>query len=116
MRDAIWEKVRSAIPQGQILPLWALAVHAVLYPINFFYWRVSATRGYQWQSDSWRIHGARFDDKDFYRLAKLRSPVHCLVTVEDGTVQFTVVKDSRLTERLCQVPQNAQINQPGVSA
>ena len=60
MRDVIWNWVRSKIPEGMILPWWALTVRAVLYPLDFFYWRMCQSRGYQWQSDTWLIEGVTY--------------------------------------------------------
>jgi len=47
MRNKIWNAVRSKVPVGMILPWWALVARAILYPLDFFYWRMSQTRGYQ---------------------------------------------------------------------
>lgn len=60
MRNMIWSAVRSKVPEGMILPWWALTVRAVLYPLDFLFWRMSQTRGYQWQNDTWLIEGVTY--------------------------------------------------------
>ena len=59
MRNTIWNAVRSKVPEGMILPWWALTARAVLFPLDFLFWRMSQTRGYQWQNDTWLIDGVR---------------------------------------------------------
>ena len=60
MRDIVWKLVRSKVPEGGILPLWALIVRAVLFPLDFFYWRMGQTTGYQCQTDTWLINGVTY--------------------------------------------------------
>ena len=52
-----------------VLPTWALCVRAVLFPLDFFYWRMSKTRGYQWENNTWIINGIRYSEGFFYMLA-----------------------------------------------
>ena len=70
MRNKIWNVVRSKVPEGMILPWWALAVRAILYPLDFFYWRMGQTRGYQWQSDTWLIEGVTYSSTALRYLAQ----------------------------------------------
>ena len=70
MRNKIWNVVRSKVPEGMILPWWALAVRAILYPLDFFYWRMGQTRGYQWQSDTWMIEGVTYSSTALRYLAQ----------------------------------------------
>jgi len=59
-RQRLWEKAVKNHPQGQVLSRWLLVVRAVLFPLDTFYWRMSKTRGYDWQTDSWNIEGVRY--------------------------------------------------------
>ena len=70
MRNKMWNVVRSKVPEGMILPWWALAVRAILYPLDFFYWRMGQTRGYQWQSDTWLIEGVTYSSTALRYLAQ----------------------------------------------
>ncbi|MHB9021327.1 MAG: hypothetical protein ACYC3A_05830 [Halothiobacillus sp.] len=70
MREMIWNAVRSKVPEGMILPWWALAVRAALYPLDFFYWRMSRATGYQSQNDTWLINGVTFSGETLRWLAK----------------------------------------------
>ena len=69
MRNTIWNAVRSKVPEGAILPWWALAVRAALYPLDFFYWRMSKATGYQWQKDIWLINGVTYSGESLRRLS-----------------------------------------------
>ena len=76
MRDRFWNAVRSKVPEGMILPWWALIVRAVLYPVEFFYWRMSRTTGYQLENDTWRIHGVTYSAKALRWLAKAQGETY----------------------------------------
>lgn len=65
MRDRLWTLARSAKPAGTILPWWLMAIRAILFPLDFFYWRMSLTRGYQLRTDTWIIHGVKYADQVF---------------------------------------------------
>jgi len=92
MRNAIWEFCCSRIPEGMILPWWALAIRAVLFPLDFFYWRMSLTRGYQWQSDTWLIEGVTYSGRALRIFAKAQGQTY-LVTRSGSVVTL---------ERVCQ--------------
>ena len=70
MRNMIWNAVRSKVPEGTIIPWWALSVRAVLFPLDFFYWRMSKTTGYQCQNDTWLINGVTYSAEALRRMAK----------------------------------------------
>jgi len=76
MRDRLWELVRKRVPEGMILPRWAMAVRAVLYPIDFFYWRAGTSRGYQWDSDTWLIEGVRYSGQSLRWMAKAQGETY----------------------------------------
>jgi len=85
MRNELWAWCRRRTPEGQILAGWQLAVRAVLFPLDFFYWRMSMTRGYRWQDDTWLIHGVRFSSESLRRLSK-----------NDGRLLKVVCRDGEL--------------------
>jgi hypothetical protein len=70
MRTVIWKWCRANIQEGMVLPTWALCVRAVLFPLDFFYWRMGKARGYQWETDTWVIDGVRYSGKFFWLLAR----------------------------------------------
>ncbi len=76
MRDMVWNAVRSKVPEGMILPWWALAVRAVLFPLDFFYWRMGNTTGYQWQNDTWLINGVTYSGEALRWLAKAQGETY----------------------------------------
>jgi hypothetical protein len=76
MKDMIWSAVRSKVPEGMILPWWALVVRAALYPLDFFYWRLSQARGYQWQNDTWVIEGVTYSGAALRNLAQAQGETY----------------------------------------
>ena len=72
MREIIWEKICSKMTEGCVLPWWALVVRAILYPIDFVYWQMSRTRGYQVLTDTFLIDGVKFSARTLRRLANAK--------------------------------------------
>lgn len=52
-----------------MLPWWALLIRAALYPLDFLFWRMSLNRGYQWQTDTWKIGGVVYSADALQKLA-----------------------------------------------
>lgn len=94
MRNMIWTAVRSKVPEGMILPWWALAVRAALYPLDFLFWRMSQTRGYQWQNDTWLIEGVAYSGTALRWLAKAQGEMY-RVTRNGETVTLERVHNER---------------------
>lgn len=69
MKDKLWAFLISSVPEGQIMPWWALALRWILYPLDSFYWKMSATRGYQMERNVWLIDGVPFCAKSLHDLA-----------------------------------------------
>lgn len=81
MRYYIWNKVKTKIPEGIILPRWALAIRAILFPLDFFYWKYSQHRGYDWQTDTWNIGGEKFSTVAMQNLAKAEGKIFAVKKV-----------------------------------
>lgn len=86
MRNTIWTWFRQKLPEGMILPWWALMVRAVLFPLDFFYWRMSKARGYQWQSDTWIIEGVTYSGEALRRLAKAQGEIYRVTRLGETVV------------------------------
>lgn len=76
MRDQLWKLATAKHPEGMILPRWLLIIRTILYPLDFFYWRMSETRGYQWQSDTWNINGVRYTGAALRALAEAQGETY----------------------------------------
>ena len=98
MRDKVWNVVRSNVPEGRILPWWALTVRAALYPLEFFYWRMSQRTGYQWQNDTWLINGVTYSGEALRLIAKAQGETY-RVTRTGDTVTLERVHNAALTRR-----------------
>lgn len=95
MRQQVWRFVRRHIAEGQLLPWWALVIRCLLFPIDFLYWRMSGARGYQWQTDTWHIHGVTYSDCALRQLALAQGAVY-RVTNRNGTV---ILEEVRLEDK-----------------
>jgi hypothetical protein len=98
MRNEIWNAVRSKVPEGMILPWWALTTRAVLFPLDFLFWRMSHARGYQWQNDTWLIEGVTYSGAALRRLAGAQGEMY-RVTRTGETVTLERVHNVELTCR-----------------
>lgn len=90
MRDVIWGWVRRGITEGMMLPWWALVVRVLLHPLDFIFWRMSQTRGYQPHNDTWLISGVVYSDLMMHLLAKSQGEIY-RVTRQGNTVTLEKV-------------------------
>lgn len=99
MRDKIWKAVCSKIPEGAILPRWAMTVRAALYPLDTLFWHMSKTRGYRWQNDTWLIEGITYSGAMMRLLANSDGGTY-RVASDGRSVTMTIVKtaDAALNE------------------
>ena len=81
MRDKLWKLVTARHPEAMILPKWLLVIRAILYPLDFFFWKMSNSRGYQWQSNTWNIHGVKYTDEALRDLAKSQGETYRITRV-----------------------------------
>lgn len=81
MRDKLWDIATAKHPAGKILPNWLLWIRALLFPLDSFYWYMSKTRGYQWESDTWNIEGVRYAGAALRMLAKAQGETYRITRV-----------------------------------
>lgn len=93
MRETLWRRVRANVPDGQILPWWALAARAVLYPLDFLFWRLSKARGYQPESDTWLIGGIRYSSMALHLLAQAQGETYRVTRAGDTVIFERVPRD-----------------------
>lgn len=65
----IWTAVLTKCPENLVLPRWALTIKAILFPLQFFYWKMGRYTGYQWEADAWLIDGIMFSSAFFKAIA-----------------------------------------------
>lgn len=83
MRNKLWKWATAKYPEGMILPQWLLTIRAILYPLDFFYWKMSESRGYQWQSDTWIIDGVRYTGDALRALAESQGETYRITRTGD---------------------------------
>ncbi len=72
----IWELVLSKIPFGRVLPWWAVLLRGILFPIDSLYWKLSKTRGYQWENDTWIIDGVAYSGDSLRKLSQAHNEIY----------------------------------------
>lgn len=87
----MWIRTKTDTDHGIILPRWARLCRALLYPIDTFYWKMSKTRGYDWETDTWFIAGQRFNGFALLSLAQSDGELF-RVTKEHGRITLTRVR------------------------
>lgn len=63
-RNDVWRwlvRDLAKIEEGRILPIWALVVRAVLFPLDFLRWRLGVQCGYQFERDVFVVSGCILD-------------------------------------------------------
>jgi hypothetical protein len=104
MREIIWRKATSRLEQGRLLPWWALCIRCILHPIDFLYWKLSKTRGYQPESDTWLIYGVKYSDMFFRLFSRADGEVYRvtrkgdLITLEHNVMMITDKKIKKARE------------------
>ena len=76
MRKTIWLRVVKNVPEGSLLPWWALAARAVLYPLDFLFWYLSTVPGYHPATDTWLIEGVRYSGAAMRGLAQAQGETY----------------------------------------
>ena len=93
MREKLWLRVVSNVPENQILPWWALAARAVLYPLDFILWRVREKCGYQPATDTWVINGVKYSGRSLFRLAHADGETYRVTRSGDTVIFERVPRD-----------------------
>lgn len=93
MRGTLWNWLRAKHPEGMLLTRWLLTARAILYPLDFIYWRMSMSRGYQLETDTWKIYGVRYSASSLRWLAEAQGETF-LVTRNGDTVTLERVHNA----------------------
>jgi len=99
MRRKIWKYFRSKYHHAQVLPTHMMVLYAILFPLDFFYWKYSKAVGYDMTTDRWTIAETEFSDTFFYHIKDIKptkdSPILCKIYFEDDILIFETLKDSK---------------------
>jgi len=76
MRDKFWYWLLAKQLEGSILPFWMLTIKAILYPLEFFYWKMSKAQGYRLETDTWKIEGIHFSGSSLRALANAQGEIY----------------------------------------
>lgn len=85
--------VRPWVPEGCILPWWAVAIRWALFPLDSAYWTMSRARGYQLQNDVWVINGIHYTGAAMRALADADGETY-RITRAGGTVMLERVHNN----------------------
>jgi len=87
MRELIWELAIKRHNEATVLSKPLLILRAILYPLDFFYWKMSDRRGYQWESDTWIIGGIKYTGATLRALSEAKGEVY-KITAKNGCVNL----------------------------
>lgn len=76
--------VRPWVPEGCILPWWAVAIRWLMFPLESAYWTMCRTRGYQWRDDTWLIYGVRYTGAALRTLAESEGETYRITRTGDA--------------------------------
>lgn len=77
MRDFIWNKISSSFfKEGEIIPRWGMIIKSILFPLKALSFHAIKNFGYQWDRDTWIIHGIHYSDQSFKLLSKANGEIY----------------------------------------
>lgn len=65
-----WFKGKSGISEGAVLSWWAVAVWAILFPIEYLRRMVVIDPAYDIYTGTWDLHGAKYTDEALRALSE----------------------------------------------
>lgn len=107
VRHELWGWIRASRPACEIIPWWLLLIRFLLFPIDTLYWRLSSSRGYQPDTDTWLIDGVRWSS---YAIARLPQDVGRVFLVTRNGDDLTFVRIPEF-DRMAQVRLIADSNE-----
>lgn len=98
IRLEIWDWILKTAkhPENQILSFWLRMIYAVLFPLQFFYWKMSEKHGYEARTDTWRIHGQRYTGELFRHFAVGGNEWFKITGREGGLVKIERIPSSKI--------------------
>ena len=82
MRRYLFHHLCSCLPEGCVLPWWAMAVRGLLFPIETLGWLLTRQNHHDILSDTYVIYGLRYYAAIFRCLAKAKQGDIALVRLE----------------------------------
>lgn len=82
MRVQLFDKiVRSRVPEGCIMPTWAVVLRWILFPLDSVRWSLSSGGGYQLQSDTWVINGVQYSGAALREIAQSTGELYLITRI-----------------------------------
>lgn len=95
-KKLFYAMVRPHVPEGCMLPTWALALRWLLFPLDTTYWVLGRSRGYQYDRDIWLIDGVRYAGAALHMLANAQGETYRISRTGD-VVTLERVHNAELT-------------------
>ena len=87
----LWIKKRSTAREGEVMPVYMMAVRWMLFPLQSTRWWLNKGEGYDPCSDTWTIAGCRWSNQFFIEMANPPSDwFRSCGAVKDKYIQFEV--------------------------
>ncbi|NBW57456.1 hypothetical protein EBR43_06675 [bacterium] len=68
-RSKLMRKLCSSVPEGEVLPNWAICLNFIIFPIHSLGWLLTKPNHYDIYTDTYVIHGVRYSGKFLRTLA-----------------------------------------------
>ncbi|MDD5151463.1 MAG: hypothetical protein PHC28_13475 [Flavobacterium sp.] len=81
-----WFKSKSKVEHGEIVPTWLFFIKIILFPEQFLYYYIGKHTGYDFNTDTWNIHGIRYSDELLGDLGMLYNGLFTVVKRENGCI------------------------------
>lgn len=76
LREKLWMYAIRSHAEGTMLTKPLMLVRAALFPLDTLYWKMSRNTGYQWESDTWNIHGVKYTGKALLDLSQAQGEIY----------------------------------------
>lgn len=78
-------------PPEMIFPNWIRCIQFLLFPIKTLVYMQSKGDGYQWESNTWKIHGVEFSDDFFIHFAISENEMFKYIRRENGCITIETI-------------------------
>ena len=105
MRNKLWDFFTRNHPDGAILTRRLRIIRALLFPLDALYWKLSKSRGYQYESDTWVINGVKYSGKALRTLSHATGDVFEITRDNDILVVRRIDNIEDLPDYILHIPQ-----------
>ena len=76
----------SSADAGDIKPGWLVFIRAVLFPLDYLYYTIGKNKGYDFNTNTWKIHGNIYSDELLSDIGMLYNGTFQVVKRDNGCI------------------------------